>query len=459
MARDPRQPRPPIGRRVSGWVSRGSEKVDRFKTPLGLAVLFVGAFLAYTAFKATTGPPFLPKYRLTVIVPSDAPSLRKGEAVRVGGSLAGLITKVTPDTALHRTIVETNISKTKFRPLPKDTTAFVRIHSILYLTYLGLHPGTSKETLKDGDTIATPAKSGTDLLEVVELFDKKAQRNLSKTFINVGFGAAGRGPDLNVALHDLPETADYGKAELQALTRTPGALKGLIAGAARAARGLRGERSDDVASLITSGAGAFGALADKSPELGRAIELLRPFEDQVRTTGPIATPTLDELARSSVALDPVVHNLNAQLPGLTELARLGPELRSGFTALLGGGAGGSAGSGGGGGVGAGSGTSGIANQVLAAARPVVFGLFPIQTAVKPLNAALKQLLALLDPYLPEITQAGKWLQEASSYRSAGGTNKGAPAVRVVGVLTPHPCQNPEPAAGQAQKDNAIGGVC
>jgi ABC-type transporter Mla subunit MlaD len=459
MARDPRAPRPPLGRRISAWISVGSEKIDDYKTPLGLAVLAIVAFLAYTAFQATTGPPFLPKYRVTVKVPSDAPPLRRGQAVRVGGSLAGLINDVSPDTANNQTLVEINISKTNFRPLAVDTSAFVRVHSIVYETYLGLQPGTSKDKLKDGDTLPAPAQSGTDLLEVVQLFDRQAREDLSKTLVNVGFGTAGRGTELNGALRDLPATSSYLGDQLRALTKTPGALPALISGSARTSRGLRGERDDDVASFITSADGTFGAIAGKRDQLGRAIDLLRPFEDQVLATGPIAESALTEIARSSTALGPVVRNLNAQVPGLVRLARLGPQLRDGFAALLGGGAGGSAGGGGGGSVGTGTGTGGIADQVLVAARPVVAGLFPIQTAVGPLNASLDTLLANVNPYLPEITEAGKRLQSATSVRYGTGRKPGAPALRLVPVLSPHPCTNPEPTPGQAQGDKAPGGPC
>lgn len=458
MARDLRQPRRPVGGSLSALVSRASERIDRYHTPLGIAVLAVVAFLGYTAFKATTGPPFLPTYELTVKVPDDAPPLRKGQAVRVGGSLAGLIKSVTPDPANDRTLVKVNISKTNFRPLPVDTTAFVRVKSIVYVTYLQLTPGTSKEMLEDGDTLAAAAESGTDLLEVVELFDRQARENLSKTFVNVGFGVAGRGTELNGALRDLPATSRYLGDQLRAATKTPGALESVISGAAGTARGLRGRRPDDVAALIDSASATFGATARQRDALGRSIELLRPLEDEVLATAPTATPAFREIARASRSLSPAVRALNAQLPELAELTSLGTELREGFAALLGGGAGGAGGGGVGGSTGGGTGPAGIADQVLVAARPVVSGLFPIQTAVGPLNRDLDELVATITPYLPEITEAGKRLQSATSRRYQAG-RAGAPALRLLPVLTPHPCLDPQPAPGQAQQNKATGGAC
>lgn len=459
MSDDFRPARRPLGRRVSGWISRGTEKVDSYRTPLGLAVLAIGAFLAYTAFKATTGPPFLPEYKITVKVASDAPPLRKGQAVRVGGSLAGLIKDVRPDPKNGLTLVQVNLSKTAFRPLPADTTAFVRVHSIVYETYLGLQPGTSKQKLKDGDTLAAVARSGTDLLEVVQLFDKQAREDLSKTLVNAGFGLAGRGRDLNQALRDLPATSRYLGDQLRAATATRGALARLVSGGARTASGLRGRRPDDVGALIASGDRTFAATASRSAQLQEAIARLRPFEDEVLRTAPVATPALDEVARTATSLRPVLRNLRAQLPDLNRLATRGDALRTGFAALLGGGASGSAGGGGGGSVGTGTSTDGIANQVLVAARPVVRGLYPIQTALGPLNRSLATLLATVTPYLADIDQAGRRLQNATSIRYGRGSKPNAPALRLVPVLSGHPCQNPQPAPGDADKDKTINGAC
>lgn len=459
MAGATRKPRPGLGRKISGRVSRVSEQIDRFRTPLGLAVLALAAFLGYTAFKATTGPPFLAKYRLTVKVPADAPPLRKGQAVRVGGTLAGLIQSVEPDTKSGQTLVEVNITKTRFRPLSVDTTAFVRVKSIVYATYLGLAPGTADEDLSDGDTLKAVATSGTDLLEVVQLFDKQARENLSQTLINVGFGAAGRGAELNAALQDLPATARDGAAQLRALTSTPGALSDTVRGAAGTASGLLGRRDGDVGGLIEAGERALGVTAAKRDRLGETIERLRPFEDEVLATAPVAVPALRDIASTAAALEPAVANLNAQLPRLNTLARLGPQLRDGFGALLGGGASGAAGSGGGGSAGTGTATGGIANQVLIAARPVVSGLYPIQTVLGPLNAALDELLATIEPYLPEINEAGLRLQSATSVRFDSGTKPGAPALRGVPVLTPHGCINAQPAPGEAQDDRATQDGC
>ena len=130
-----------ISRHLNQRVSRVTSRLDDHKVLLGLIVAVVGAFLAYVAFVSTTGPPFQSKYKVEVQVPGDAPVLREGQAVRIGGKLAGLVSDVEPDRENHGTIVTANITKPEFRPIGSDATANVRVHSIVYQTYLELYPG------------------------------------------------------------------------------------------------------------------------------------------------------------------------------------------------------------------------------------------------------------------------------------------------------------------------------
>ena len=78
------------------------------------------------------------------------------------------------------------------------------MHSIVYETYLELRPGKGEAELADGDASAPQAASGVDLLEAVQLFDRKARRDLRRTAVGAGIGLAGRGRGLNSALADTP---------------------------------------------------------------------------------------------------------------------------------------------------------------------------------------------------------------------------------------------------------------
>jgi phospholipid/cholesterol/gamma-HCH transport system substrate-binding protein len=417
------------GRRIGQRVSRLTARLDRRQTLLGVLVLAIGAFLAYVAFQATTGPPFQTPYKINVTIPNDSPTLRVGQAVRIGGQLAGLISGIEPDRANDEATVTANITKPAFRPLPEGTTGYVRVHSIVYETYLELHPGTSDRALPSGATLTAAATSGTDLLEVVDLFDEKTREELSQTVVNVGFGAAGRGVELTQALNDLPELSRNLSSQLGAATEEPGALGDLVAGAARTFRGLRGVRSDDVGAFIDSADTTFSTLAASSDDLRRTLQLLPPFEQQVLETGPVAAPLLRNLAAVADDLEPTVSALRRQLPEVNRLLGMGNELRNETRRI-----------------------TDVADPTLKAAKPVVFDLFPVLTALDPLNKNLAKLKATVEPYKPEIAQAGKWLGNATSISSPHGLAAGAPSGRVLAVLTPHKCTNGIPKPRKAQKD-------
>ena len=415
--------------RLSARVGRFTSRLDDHKTLLGLIVLGVGAFLGYVAFVSTTGPPFQSRYELKVNLPADAPVVREGQAVRVGGKLAGLISQVEPDREEGGTTVTANITKPEFRPMPEDTEAYVRVHSIVYETYLELLPGGSEAELEDGDSIGSPAASGTDLLEVVQLFDAEARDSLQKTTVNAGYGVAGRGDELNEALADLDGMARRLEPQLEAITEDEGALADAIAGAARTSDALRGESSDDVEALITSGNATVGTVAGREAELRRTLQLLRPFEDQFLETAPLAEPLLDDTAKLAEELRPTVETVSDRLPAIAELLNLGDTLREEVVAL-----------------------TAAVDPTLVAARPVIYGLFPTMTALGPLNDDLKKLKATVEPYKREIAQAGKRLANATSHVFEKGLAPGTPAGRVVPVLTPHSCTNPIPDPGEAQDD-------
>lgn len=419
----------PRGTRLSAGVARLTSRLDKHRTLLGLTVLAVGGFLAYVAFISTTGPPFQSKYELKVNLPADAPVVREGQAVRVGGKLAGLVSEVEPDREEGGTTVTANITKTEFRPLPEDTEAYVRVHSIVYETYLELLPGSSDADLASGDPIGSPAASGTDLLEVVQLFDVEARESLRETTVNAGFGVAGRGDEVNAALEDIDGLSRRLGSQLEAVTRDEGALADAIEGAANTADGLRGRRPDDVEGLIDSGSATLETLAGREAELRRTLRLLRPFEDQFLETAPAAEPLLDDAAALATELEPTVETVSDRLPALVELLKLGDTLRAEVERLV-----------------------EVVDPALAAARPVIYGLYPTITSLGPLNEDLDLLKATVDPYKPEIAESGLRLSDATSHLYDKGLASGAPAGRVVPVLTPHSCRNPIPDPGEAEGD-------
>ncbi len=412
-------------------VSRLTSKLDDYKLPLGVLVLLVGGFLLLLGFQSTTGPPFQSRYEVKVLVPADAPPMRRGQEVRIAGRLAGLVSSVEPDNENGGAIVTANITKPEFRPIGKDASVFVRVHSIVYRTILEITPGNTDDPLGSGGTISD-VESGVDLLEVVDLFDKKTRRSVRDTVVNLGFGVAGRGDALNASLHDLLPVSKNLNKQVAAILKEKGALGRVIAGAAKTTDALQGVRDDDVAGLIGSGGAVLGAVAERKDDLARTVQLLRPFEDEFLRTAPLADPVLDSLADTAVELEPAVRGLNAALPDIDRLLTLGPVLEN-ETARI----------------------AAVTRPVLRTTRPLVRDIYPTVAALRPLLPKVKRIVNTLDPYSRDISLAGQGLASATSvpYNFGHGTGVGAPAGRVIPVLTCHNNRRPFPRPGQPLTDS------
>jgi hypothetical protein len=285
----------------------------------------------------------------------------------------------------------------------------------------------------------------------VQLFDRKTRANLRTTFVNTGYGFAGRGREVNAGLAETPALARRMTSQLQAVTREPGALGRVVSGSAGTMSGLRGTRSDDVAALIVSADATLGAVAVRRDDLGRAIGELPPFEDAFLETAPRAEPLLGDLEALSRDLRPTVRSLDATLPSVARLLGRGETLRRETDEI-----------------------ADAADPVLDRARPVAYGLFPTLTTLGPLNRDLKTLLTRVGPYrkeyrIPgrpgtikgsgEIAEAGRRFIDATNDPVARGLAPGSPTWRVLPVLTPRPCQNPFPRPGTADKDTIVQGRC
>ncbi len=424
-----------ISRHLNQRVSRVTSRLDDYKVPLGLIVAVVGAFLAYVAFASTTGPPFQSRYTVEVEVPGDAPVMREGQAIRIGGKLAGLVSGVEPDRDNSGTIVTANITKPEFRPIGSDARANVRVHSIVYATYLEIYPGDPRaEALPNGGRIPqSRVTSGVDLLEVVQLFDEEARESLRETVVNIGFGEANRGDQLNEAFGDIGPAAENLGVQLEAATREPGALADGLGNASAVSVALQGNRADDVAGSIRSGSAVLETIGDRAESLQLAIELLRPFEDELIATGPLADPLLADLEAAAGELEPAVAGLNAAMPDIVRLLSLGDELRTESARI-----------------------SAVAIPVLRTSIPLIHDVFPTLASLNPLLPDVSQIVDAVAPYARDIKRSGTGLAEATSVRFPVGRGAGAnaPMGRVITVLTCHTNRNPLPGPGEALEDSA-----
>ena len=271
---------------------------------LGVLVLAVGAFLLVVGFLATTGPPFQEKYRMQVTRAGRTrrPARRPGGAGRRAARRADQRRRARPPTRGGATVTA-NITKPGFRPLPARHDG-LRPGALDRLRDLPrAAPGQrARPSWRTATACAPSAASGVDLLEVVQLFDRKARRDLRGTAVNAGFGR--RRPRRASSTRRSPTRPPLARdlaAQLGAATRDDGALGRVVAGAARRRRAARrGTRPDDVA-----GADRLGRRDARARSRAAARTLRRthpagcpPFEDRFLAVAPEAEPLLDDLGRA-----------------------------------------------------------------------------------------------------------------------------------------------------------------
>jgi ABC-type transporter Mla subunit MlaD len=280
--------------------------------------------------------------------------------------------------------------------------------------------------MPEGSTIPVErTDSGVELLQVVQLFDQRARRTLRRAAFDVGTGLAGRGEQLNAAIADLPEISRDGTAQLEALTREPGSIALTIEGTRRVARGLRGVQGDDVAASLESGSALTGVLAARAAELGRSIELLRPLEEELLATAPLADPVLTDAAALVVDFAPEIEGLADALPDLNRTLALGDELRIETDRL-----------------------TGMIRPLLEGAAPVIASLAPTVATIDPLLKPLRELVDTLEPYDEDVTLGAQGLIEATTRRyPEGQTAPNSSALRFAPILTCHNARKPYPKPG------------
>ncbi len=395
----------------SRTVRRGGSRLQRHPLGAGVVVAIIAAALGWLAWDSTNGVPFQPRYKLQAIVPSSAPIVKPGDAVRIAGRLAGIVTGVAPRDGAREVSMSLSPS---YAPVGRDARVRVTVKSIVYLTYVAIDPGDLDNPMPDGGTVPLRhSGSGVGILQVVHLFDRETQRALEKTTVNTGLGLAGRGPDINAALKDLPPTLRDATPELRALTATHGAISSSLQGADRVARGLAGHRPDDPRALLRAGAGVTGAVAERSGPLGTSIDELPGFERTALRTAPLADPVLRDATELSRSLRPALTSLASALPALDRGLALGDTLRRQTDRL-----------------------TGALQPVIRAATPVMSALEPTVASTGPLLASLGKLVRTITPYRKDFVRAGRGVVAATTERfDAGQTAPGNPALRFAPVLT------------------------
>jgi virulence factor Mce-like protein len=166
-------------------------------------VTIVAVFLSYNA---NHGLPFVPTYKVNVVLP-DAAGLIAGNEVRIGGARVGVVRKIDAiarDNGSTGARLELALDDTS-NHLPVDSVVRVRPKSSLGLKYVEITRGKASRTVAAEGTLTVPRGTPrpVDIDDFFNMYDDPTRAGSSENLMEYGTAFAGRGGDLNTALADL----------------------------------------------------------------------------------------------------------------------------------------------------------------------------------------------------------------------------------------------------------------
>jgi virulence factor Mce-like protein len=281
-------------------------------------IVIVAVFLAYNA---TNGLPFVPTYRVSVILPNGA-RVSPNNEVRIGGTRVGIVDSIEPiRTSGGRSAAKLDLKLDKaVDPLPAGTTVKVRYKSSFGLKYLQLTRG-SGPGLKEGATIpVSHASSQTEFDDIANTFDARTRAASRVGLQGYGDAFAARGGSLNETIQKLNPLFTNLKPVAEVLTDPKTRLNNFFPALGRTAQ-IVAPVAEQQAQLFTNMAITFGALSEDPQALKDTISSGVPTLEQGTPDLRAQRPFLADFA-----------DLNRRLlPGLVALRQTLPTLNSALT--------------------------------------------------------------------------------------------------------------------------------
>jgi virulence factor Mce-like protein len=323
--------------------TRPSQSLAQHPILIGAITVLVTAIALFLSYQANSGLPFVKTYDIHAVVP-DAAELVRGNDVRIGGRMVGLVSAihaVRPRSGGVAAVLDLKLNRSA-APLPADTQVAIRLRSNLGLKYVELVPGHAPRTVAQGGTLGlAQAVPNVDLDDVLNAFDPRTRQAVRTAVGTLGNAVATRGGSLNLTVGALPGAVSHLAPVARNLsaptTQLDAALRGLDA-AARAVAPV----APGLASLFDSGATTFGAIAGQRDALGRTIVALPATETAGAGALAAIQPPLADTAAVLRAAAPGARYLPAAAvavaaalhTGTPVLARAGPTA-DGLRAALG----------------------------------------------------------------------------------------------------------------------------
>jgi virulence factor Mce-like protein len=304
---------------------RGGRAANLAASPtlVGAMTVLVVVVAVFLSYQANQGLPFVPTYKLSVLLP-NAGTLAPGNEVRIGGIRVGQVTAVAPETVEDapcpgdpEATCVADVAKVDLElnqdldPLPDDSTLIVRARSSIGNKYLEVQRGESDTGFEQGSTLPLTATQPepVEIDEVFNTFDPDTRAAIQGNLTEFGNALAGRGQNLNAAIGDLRPLVERLEPVMRnlaapetGLARFVSALSAAAAEAAPVAE-IQGQLFVDLETT-------FAAFADVS----------RPYIQDFISKGP-------ETEDVAIATLPKIRPLLANTAGLFA------DLRPGFAAF------------------------------------------------------------------------------------------------------------------------------
>ena len=277
-----------------------------------VAITSVGLLVAAAAILVIGSSPGLRGGSEVTAKFDDAYPIQEGNHVRIGGAVAGEVTRIElGDDGQANVTVRLFDGTDRLR---SDAIASIRQEDITGDSYLSLSPGSASSPLGDRPISSKRTLSAPRFDDLLNAFDKPVRQGLELALVQLGRTLEGRGEDVNAAALELRPGLVAANQALSEVNSQNRALKSLI-GDAHRVTSQAANRSAELGRLIDSLATTLRATADRSAGLDRALE-------RAPQSTRAARGTLARLTRVSAAGRPLAVRLNRMAPELSRSARL-----------------------------------------------------------------------------------------------------------------------------------------
>jgi phospholipid/cholesterol/gamma-HCH transport system substrate-binding protein len=316
---------------------RGSRDGGLLTNPvlIGAFTVLVTIVAVTLAYNATNGLPFVPTYELHVQA-ADASELTHGDEVNMGGARVGFVSSVVPTRiAGGRPIAVINLKLYKsIEPLPVDSTFTVRLKGAIGLKYLQITLGHSHRGYQNQATVPlSRMHTEVDFDQVLSMFTPATRKGVAQSTIGFGQALAGRGGDINDAIHAfVPLLRD-----LEPVARNLASARTGLGGFFRGLNSYAGALAPVAAAQATLFANldtTFTAFASVAvPSLQQTISLTPPLFEETIKDGPTLGPFLKDTAKLLGDFRPGAATLPSSAPVLADAFAAGVRNLPGTAAL------------------------------------------------------------------------------------------------------------------------------